>query len=189
MKQRGGSIVDSNTVFIVVMVIAVFNIVAYLHVRDWSSIAVFLLAGALTISVTTNRTLGLVAAIVTASLFRATNNLNFEGMATKRADKTEKPVKLVGPPEKQKMKPKDVKNESVKDPQNEPKHDFNSLFSAEGMSGQLDQLQNNQKVLTNGIKALQPLMQQASIMLKGLPSGFLDEALKNFSKNNGKMNI
>jgi hypothetical protein len=186
MKQRGGSIVDSNTVFIVVMVIAVFNIVAYLHVRDWSSIAVFLLAGALTISVTTNRTLGLVAAIVTASLFRATNNLNFEGMATKRADKAKNPVKLV-PPEKQKMKPKDVKNESVKDNQNE--HDFNSLFSAEGMSGQLDQLQNNQKVLTNGIKALQPLMQQASIMLKGLPSGFLDEALKKFTKNNGKMNI
>jgi hypothetical protein len=53
----------------------------------------------------------------------------------------------------------------------------------------LSELQSNQRVLTNGIKALEPLMYQASNMLKGLPSGFLDRALKNFSKNKGKFNI
>ena len=78
--------------------------------------------------------------------------------------------------EKRKKKKKAKTNEKT----------LEDFFSNEGMSSQLEALQNNQEVLTNGMKALQPLMQQASSMLKGLPSGFLDKALKNLSKNNVK---
>jgi len=177
MRQRGGSIVDSVTTFRVVAVVAVFNVIAYLHVKDWSSIAVFVLAGAVGFSVTTNRTLAIVGAVIAASLFRATNNLMHEGME----DPKKKPVPVKG------KAPVKAKTPAVKEKPKANKYD--AFFAEEGMSSQLDQLQSNQAVLTNGIKALQPLMQQASSMLKGLPSGFLDEALKNFSKNKGKMNI
>ena len=174
MRQRGGSVVNSNTAFTIVAVIAVFNVIAYLHVKDWSSIGVFVLAGAVTFAVTRNRTLAVVAGVIAGSLFRASNNLMQEGMTSKS---------------KKKAKPKPKKNaakppakESAKEP-----NKFDAFLGAEGMSSQLDELQNNQAVLTNGIRALEPLMKQASSMLKGLPSGFLDEALKKFAKNNGQI--
>jgi len=172
MRQRGGSVVNSNTVFTIVAVIAVFNVVAYLHVKDWSSIGVFVLAGAVTFSVTRNRTLAVVAAVIAGSLFRASNNLMQEGMASKPKKKAKKAKPQAKP--KQKV--------PVKEPGK-----FDAFLGAEGMSSQLDELQNNQAVLTNGIRALEPLMKQASSMLKGLPSGFLDEALKKFAKNNGQI--
>jgi len=182
MRQRGGSVVNSSTVFTIVVVIAVFNVIAYMHVKDWSSIAVFLLAGGVTFSVTMNRTLGVVAAIVAGSLFRATNNLMIEGMAS---DKSVSPKPTL--PKGAKSKRDEVKKPVAKQEAEPVKNKYADFLGSEGMSTQLDQLQNNQAVLTNGIKALQPLMQQASAMLKGLPSGFLDEALKNFSKNNGQI--
>jgi hypothetical protein len=159
-------------VFTIVAVIAVFNVVAYLHVKDWSSIGVFVLAGAVTFSVTRNRTLAVVAAVIAGSLFRASNNLMQEGMASKPKKKAKKAKPQAKP--KQKV--------PVKEPGK-----FDAFLGAEGMSSQLDELQNNQAVLTNGIRALEPLMKQASSMLKGLPSGFLDEALKKFAKNNGQI--
>jgi len=182
MKQRGGSVVNSNTVFMIVAIIAVFNAIAYIHVQDWSSIAVFLLAGAVTFSVTMNRTLGVVAAVVAASLFRATNNLMKEGMESKDAATAVPAATPTKEPVKKPVKPALPQKKDTEDPAS--KYDF---LGSEGMSSQLNELQSNQLVLTKGIKALEPLMQQASSMLKGLPSGFLDEALKNFRKNSGKM--
>jgi hypothetical protein len=184
MKQRGGSVVNSNTVFMIVAIIAVFNAIAYIHVQDWSSIAVFLLAGAVTFSVTMNRTLGVVAAVVAASLFRATNNLMKEGMESKDAATPDAATEVPAATPKPPVIPALRKREPIKEGLKASKYDF---LGSEGMSSQLNELQSNQKVLTNGIKALEPLMQQASSMLKGLPSGFLDEALKNFRKNKGKM--
>ena len=176
MRQRGGSVVNSNTVFTIVAVIAVFNVIAYLHVKDWSSIGVFVLAGAVTFSVTRNRSLAVVAAVIAGSLFRASNNLMQEGMKSKGPKKVKPAAK----------KGKAPKPKEPKEPPKEP-NKFDAFLGAEGMSSQLDELQNNQAVLTNGIKALEPLMKQASSMLKGLPSGFLDEALKKFGKNNGQL--
>ena len=189
-RQRGGSVVSSDTVFVIVTVIAVFNLIAYMHVQDWKSIAVFLLAGAVTFSITTNRLLSVVAAIVAASLFRATNNLNKEGYEGKKGE-TEETVKVTEETEVKPKKPKKKPEEETagSEKSSHVKKGMEDFFGSEGMSSQLNELQNNQRVLTNGIKALEPLMYQASNMLKGLPSGFLDQALKNFSKNKGKFNI
>lgn len=184
-RQRGGSVVSSNTVFVIVAVIAVFNLIAYMHVQDWKSIAVFLLAGAVTFSITTNRLLAVVAAIVAASLFRATNNLNQEGYEGKKDETEDTDTEEAPKPVKKPKKGEEPEKEK-------PRYDkkgMEDFFGSEGMSSQLSELQSNQRVLTNGIKALEPLMYQASNMLKGLPSGFLDRALKNFSKNKGKFNI
>jgi hypothetical protein len=180
-SQKGGSIVNSNVVFIVVAIIAVFNVVAYMHVSDWSSIAVLLLAGVVTFFITSNRTLALVSAVVAASLFRATNNLEGLEMA-KEEDEEEEAASEPEKPAKRKTKSA-MEEPEVASGKTEKKKTMEDFFGAEGMSGQLDALQDNQRVLTNGIKALQPLMQQASAMLAGLPSGFLDKALKNMKKN------
>ena len=200
MRQRGGTVVNSQTVFTIVLVIAVFNVVAYLHVKDWNSIAVFLLAGVVTFSVTLNRTLSVVAAVVAGSLFRATNNLMQEGMESKSKSKS----KSETPEMKRFVNKKAMKEHAMSRIEAESQggkyegmetkskaakkgNKYADFLGSEGMSSQLSELQNNQQVLTNGIKALEPLMQQASAMLKGLPSGFLDEALKKLSKNNGQI--
>ena len=195
MRQKGGSMMNSNTVFIVVVLIAVFNVIAYMHVQDWNSLAVFVLTGVIAFTVTMDRTLGVVAAVVASSLFRASNNLMREGLESQI--KTDTTNVLPNEDSKQALSasseiPANIadnpkitsKNTSKKaESSGAKKIDPFTSFMSEGMSGQLDQLQNNQQVLSQGIKALQPLMQQASSMLKGLPSGFLDEAIKNFSKN------
>ena len=190
MRQKGGTMMSSTNVFIFVLIIAVFNVIAYMHVQDWNSLAVFVLTGVIAFTITMDRTLGVVAAIVASSLFRASNNLMLEGLESQTKNTN------VIPHENSKLtasstihdnllnKPKiTTKNTKKETPKLDDKKDPFASFMSEGMSGQLDQLQNNQQVLSQGIKALQPLMQQASSMLKGLPSGFLDEAIKNFSKN------
>ena len=79
-----------DTVFFVVALISVLNIIAYLNVRDWNSLAVFAIVGSLAFAVKATPTVSLIAAILAANLFRASSNLR-EGMEVKK--EKEKPKK------------------------------------------------------------------------------------------------
>jgi uncharacterized membrane protein (DUF106 family) len=54
----------------------------------------------------------------------------------------------------------------------------------EGLEQQTKKLVNRQKDLFHMANKMGPMMKQASEMMKQLPEGFLENAMKNFNKNN-----
>lgn len=158
MKRRGGSL-DKSPAFYIVCVIAILNIIAYISVRDWQSIAFFGIAGLVTYAFDTNKTLVLIVAIIAATLFRITRSQR-EGMAKK---------KLPVAHENKDLNPIQQLKEAM------------SGANLEGLHQQTDKLMKNQKQMFHMAKNLQPMMKQATEMMKNLPEGFLEKAMKNFN--------
>jgi len=203
MKQRGGSIITPTAVFYIVAFIAVFNVIAFMHLGDWSAVGVFVLAGVVTFSVTSQKTIALGAAVVAASLFRTTNILHLEGMETKEKEKeTKEPEKESAKQtatniEKLKEAPTEEKPKypwTKKEPEGHEKPsaaktvDAFSLIGTEGMTEQIGMLQKHQVAMTESMKALQPLMMQASKLLRSVDPKILDGAFKSLGKN-GALNL
>ena len=186
--KRGGGLVNPMTLFYVVFLIGVFNIVAYIHAQDWSSIVVFVLAGSLAYGVTAKRTISIGVAVIAASLFRATNFMAIEGMETKPKDKpsgrrssAEEPS--AAPPAKPTAAAATAAavTESLAN-QKGAQSDLLSMFSSEGMSSQLGDLTRNQATLAQSIKALEPLMMQASSLMKNIDPTIMRDAMEKFTQ-------
>ena len=174
MKRRGGSL-DSKAAFYVVSIIAVLNIIAYLSVRDWNAIFFFILAGLVTYGFDTNKTLVLVIAIVAATLFRITRYQR-EGMA-KPTPKIPKKKPLPVAHEIQEFKSGMPQIPETDDPVSLMKE----AMSGANMEGLTNKLMKNQKSMISMAQNLQPMMKQATEMMKNLPEGFLEKAMKNFN--------
>ena len=80
-----------DTAFVIVVIIAVLNIIAYINVQEWSSLGFFVAAGGVSALVLEDNTLALVVAIVGTSLFRAIRGMRREGLENrvKKAPKKE----------------------------------------------------------------------------------------------------
>jgi hypothetical protein len=76
----------SDTVFVIVAIIAVLNVIAYVNYQEWTSLGFLVLASGVTFAVTQNNTLALVAGIVGASLFRAIYAMRREGFEKKKKE-------------------------------------------------------------------------------------------------------
>ena len=144
---------SNDTVFLVVAFIAVLNIIAYLNVRDWNSLAVFALIAGLAYAFKTGPTLTLVVAIIAASLFRASNNMRREGYKNKEKKVIEKK--------------KPAKKSSAID-----------IFgdTTEGLMN-VNRVQQN---LTANMAQLSPMLDQMNAVMKNMPEGFIENAMKNF---------
>jgi hypothetical protein len=145
--KRGGSL--DNTLYYVVLIVAILNIIAYASVQDWKSIGCFVLAGVAMTVFNKNKTVILIVAILSAAVCR---NVYIEGM-TKKKDKLDELKDLM----------KGANLEGLK------------------LSGKASSLAKKQKDLFHMAKKLEPMMQQASKMMAGLPEGFLEKAMQNFN--------
>ena len=98
MKKRVSSLENNKLLFYVVVVISFLNIVMFLSLEDWNSVAVFGLAGFIAYSFKVNKMVSLIIALVSANMFRASNKMQ-EGMGTGRhnKDKDEKDKKNDSP--------------------------------------------------------------------------------------------
>jgi hypothetical protein len=152
--MKGGSL-DNKAVYYVVVVVAILNIIAYISVHDWKSVGCFVVAGMGMYAFSQNKTILLIVAILAASICRATY---VEGMETKtKISKT----------------PKD-KMDDLKE--------IMSGANLEGLTQNADKLVKRQQDLFNMADKMGPMMKQASDMMKQLPEGFLEKAMKNFNK-------
>jgi uncharacterized membrane protein (DUF106 family) len=175
MKRRGGSL-DNSTVFYIVVVVAVFNLIAYLSVRDWTSIACFVLAGLVTYAFDTNKTVVLVIAIITATLVRITR-FQRDGMENKKKEKVKEKIK-------EKVKERKEIPESHEASDLNPMEEFKNALSGsnlEGLQLKTDKLMKHQKDIFHMAQNLKPMMEQATELMKSLPNGFLEKAMKNFN--------
>jgi len=172
MKKRGGSL-ENNMVFYIVVIIAFFNIVAFLTVRDWNSIAFFVLALVIANAFKINPILSLVIAIISANVFRASKSLQ-EGLKNKK----HKPPKHVKPHLKKNDNPDPLPKEPKSSAKNAASTSIDST-TLEGLTSTANGLMERQDKLHDLAGQLGPLMTQASKMLKQLPEGFLQNAFQN----------
>ena len=168
MKKRGGSL-ENNIPLYIVIIIAFFNMTAFLTARDWNSIAFFILAGVIANAFKLSLILSLVIAIVSANVFRASKALQ-EGLENKKKPKIPTPKK----DDKKQPLPKESKSSA----KNAAPTSINSS-TLEGLTSTANGLMERQDKLQDLAGQLGPLMKQASSMLKQLPEGFLQNAFKN----------
>jgi membrane protein implicated in regulation of membrane protease activity len=169
-----------DVTLLIVVIVGILNLIALYAMKDWNAIAVFLLAGTVTFFFTQNSIFMLVAAMVAASLFRASKMM--EGLENKQGEenrseeeKTEKEDKEG----KAKEEPKpnvEIKNQAA---MSEGMGDF-----VEPLSSQFEGLQQNNEVLMNNIQALKPLLKQSAQMMKMFTPEMMTAMAKNFGKIN-----
>jgi hypothetical protein len=155
MKKRCASL-ENKPLLYIVFVIAVFNIVAYVSVQDWNSILVFVLAGLITYTFDTNKTIVLIVAIISASVFKASLFMK-EGMEQKKK-KEKEPV------------PDDEKIEYASP--------IKGGTTLEGLTKSANNLMDRQEKLHQLAGQLEPMMKQAQMMMNNLPKGFLKDMKK-----------
>lgn len=157
--MKRGSSLDNKTIYYVVLVIAVLNIIAYASVQDWKSIGCFVLAGIIMTVFNKNKTVILIVAILGAALCRS---VNIEGME---------------------KKPKKDKINELKDLMKGA-----NLEGLSNLSKKANKLVANQKDLFHIANKMEPMMKQATEMMAKLPEGFLEKAMANFNNNNNQNN-
>jgi hypothetical protein len=77
---------DESTSFYIVLFIAVLNVVAFATVKDWKSIIFLVLASIAAHVVKPDSTFCLVVGIIASNLYRASSNLQPEGMKNKKEE-------------------------------------------------------------------------------------------------------
>ena len=145
-----GAVVDRRIIVYILIVVAVVNLVAFANVQDGQAIIFFVLAFGVVYSFDKNLMLALIAAIVGTSMFRAVVSMR-EGMDSKGLD-----IKPGSPPKS--------------------KTDPLKALGTDGVQG-MKSLMKQQEGLMQMAQNLQPLMQQASKLLEGLPDGVLEQAM------------
>jgi hypothetical protein len=83
--MKGGSL-DNTVVYYVVVVVVILNLVAYVSVQDWRSVACFVVAGVGMYAFSQNKTIILIVAILASAICRATY---VEGMKNQKDKMTE----------------------------------------------------------------------------------------------------
>ena len=164
-KQKGGGITDDDTAMYIVAFIAALNLIAYVQVRDWNSIAFLILSGGVTFAATSNKILSLVVAVVAGSLFRASSNLR-EGLTKHQKQQMEH---ITHNRDERKHRRKEKREEEEKEEE-----------KTEGFTEALDAVHKNNKSLSLQLSNLEPLMNKASKLLDSMPKGFVKEALNKF---------
>lgn len=157
------------TIWYVVVVVALLNVVAFLSEKSWSSIGILLLASGVTYAVKPDRTLALVAGIVVANLYKATAGVH-EGMAIKNRKKPAKKPDAT------------LKKNASKPKENAVPEALTSMLG--GSEKSLEGLMDRQNQLMANLKNMQPIMAQAQQMMSHLPKGFMDKALKQLTTQN-----
>jgi hypothetical protein len=172
MKKRGGGVLENETVFYVVCLIALFNIVAYVTARDWNSIIVFILLGLVCYKLKLGNTLSLVLAIIGSNIVK-TNKLMLEGLEVEKKEEKEKEDKEEK--EKKEPVPHEKKIESASELKEKP-------MTLEGLTQKASNLMDRQEQLHKLAGQLEPMMKQAQGMMNSLPKGFLEDAMKKIKK-------
>jgi hypothetical protein len=202
---------NSPTVFYVVLIIAVLNVLGYLSTKDWNSLTFFLLAAGLTYTVSQHRVLALVVGVVGASLFRASGVMHREGLATKEGATTGTAPKATAAPAAPaaptapaatapptKPAPPTGAAATVAKAKSEPaaevptaaptKSSFvNDNGNASPVVSGFDNLKLNiedQEKLLTVSKQMGPMVKNMNEMIKNLPDGFLEKAMASLKKNN-----
>ena len=157
----------NKTIWYVVVVVALLNVVAFLSEKSWSSIGILLLASGVTYAVKPDRTLALVAGIVVANLYKATAGVH-EGMKGNRNRKDAR--------KKDKRKPQ--AEETTKEKPSAP------LDAMLGSKENLEGLMDRQNQLMANLKNMQPIMAQAQEMMAHLPKNFMENAMKKLTAKN-----
>ena len=147
-----GAVVDRRVIVYILLVVAVVNLVAYAKVQDGQALIFFALAFGVVYSFEKNVMMALIAAIVGTSLFRAVVIMR-EGMDSKGPDT----------------------------PAPKSKTDPLKALGTSGVQG-MKSLMKQQEGLMQMAQNLQPLMQQASKLLEGLPDGVLEQAMNKLKK-------
>jgi len=81
-----------KTVYYIVLVIALLNILSYLSDQDWKSVVIFIIAGSLMNLLNPDRTIDLIVAIFSATIFKS---VYVEGMKSKPKSKMDELKELM----------------------------------------------------------------------------------------------
>jgi hypothetical protein len=164
--KKNGKPLENKMLFYVVCVIAIFNIIAYLSVRDWHSLIFFVLAAMVAYGFKLGNTLILIIAILSANIFRASNIMR-EGLETKKKQKAV-------------PKPNEKKTDfaDADDDEDDKQHSTETL---EGLTKSAHKLMDRQQSLQAMTNQLEPMMKQAMQMMNQLPKDFLKKNMKNNS--------
>lgn len=157
---------NSPTIFYIVLIIAVLNVLGYTSTKDWNSLTFFLLASGVTYAVTQHRVLSLVVGVVGASLFRASGVMHREGLTTRRS-------KIA--PDHSDDEDTDI-YASTKEPDNtrvEAEDDY-SINAFENFEGQI----KKQRQMLKLSKEMAPIAKSMNQLIKNLPEGFIENALE-----------
>ena len=162
--KKNSKPLENKMLFYVVCVIAIFNIIAYLSVRDWHSLIFFVLAGMVAYGFKLGNTLILIIAILSANIFRASNIMR-EGLETKKKQKST-------------PKPNEKKTDFAATDEEDKQHSPETL---EGLTKSAHKLMDRQQSLQAMTNQLEPMMKQAMQMMNQLPKDFLKKNMKNNS--------
>ena len=147
---------NSPTVFYIVLIIAVLNVLGYASMKEWDSLTFFLLATGVTYAVTQHRVLALVVGVVGASLFKASGVMHREGLEVKSKPKMKLKSKSAGAAP--------------------------TISSFDNLALNIQ----DQEQLLKVSKQMGPLVQSMNKMISGLPEGFLEKAVESLkNKSHG----
>lgn len=161
----------NKTIWYVVVVVALLNVVAFLSEKSWSSLGILVLASGVTYAVKPDRTLALVTGIVVANLYKATAGVH-EGM------KGGKPEGNRNRKQRKQSKESTIEEEAVAAPKADAKGVDEALTMLGGSEKSLEGLMDRQNQLMANLKNMQPIMAQAQQMMAHLPKKFMEEALE-----------
>lgn len=178
----------SETVYYIVVIVAVFNSIAFMVEGSWIPLLFFLLATFATFSVKPDKTFALVTGIVVSNLYRATSGVH-EGMTTGKSTRDLDPsdglddadMSSMKAPTKAPSKAK-VPKPTVAKPAAKSNQDLEIDNLLGGNNGSLEGLMARQSKLMKNLKDMQPMMAQAKNMLNSLPKGFVKKALEQFKQ-------
>ena len=179
----------SETIYYVVVIVAVFNCIAFMVEGSWTPLLFFLLATFATFSVKPDKTLALVTGIVVSNLYRATAGVH-EGMTTEKSTRDledsndgldDVAMSSIKAPTKPPSKAKVPKPTAAK-PIAKSNQDLEIDNLLGGSGGSLEGLMARQSKLMKNLKDMQPMMAQAKNMLNSLPKGFVKKALEQFKQ-------
>jgi hypothetical protein len=176
---------NNKTIWYVVVVVAILNVVAFFSEKNWSSLGILVLASGVTYAVKPDRTLALVAGIIVANLYKATAGVH-EGMtgeeAKKRRAKSKKPTDKAAD-EVIEDEPSEADDEGAdKASAEDTMEPLTAMFS--GSEKSLEGLMDRQNQLMVNLKNMQPIMAQAQQMMAHLPKDFMTTALKKLTAKN-----
>jgi hypothetical protein len=173
MKMKKSS---ESSVWYVVLIVAVLNVVAFVSEKNWHALIFFALATGATYAIKPDKVLALVTGVIVSNVFKATVGVH-EGYASRGKPeepdasnaKDDNPLSL------------DNDESTPKPAPSKKKKEVDPLDSAlEGTS--LDGLMKRQTELMTNLKTMQPLILQAKSMMKAIPPGMMKKAMEGFMK-------
>ena len=175
----------NKTIWYVVVVVALLNVVAFFSEKSWSSLGILVLASGVTYAVKPDRTLALVAGIIVANLYKATAGVH-EGMKGKKEGMNRRNKRRPSTAETTEEETDEPKEADDEDKAVEEATDATEPLTSMlgGSEKSLEGLMDRQNQLMANLKNMQPIMAQAQQMMAHLPKDFMNKAMKKLTAQN-----